>query len=158
MKTTINIRNMKKMTMTMCAALIFVTAGLTQQSEVYTSDVKASLDRLENYTNSLEQAAKFVVPAVSEVAEVSDEMNRLERLAATAEKALKYTAPAVYEENEFYADVVSPEIERLEMLASAIEESLRYEAPEVNEIPEMEPIKTNNTIILLAQETLRGLK
>jgi hypothetical protein len=162
MKPTINIRNMKKLAMTSCAALIFAAAGFTQSStEAYPNDVKASLGRLEMYMNSAEQTAKYVAPAVVDVTDESDAMQKLELLAAATEEALKYSAPAVNEENEAYAaDETSPEIERLEMMAAATEESLRYKAPEVNELPEIEieQIKANYTIILLAQETAREMR
>ena len=160
MKTTININNLKKLTVTACVTLVLATAGHTQPTpEVYTGEVKTSLDRLEKFMNATEQAVKFVAPAVNEVADVSNEMKGLELLAETTEEALKYSAPAVYDENEaFVAAEVSPEMERLEMLAASTEEFLKYKAPEVNELSESDYILTNSTGILLANETGRQMK
>lgn len=130
MKTKVNTNNMKKVAVTMCAALVMTTGSFIQANTGNRANNNlTSLISLESIMTLTEQSIRYIAPAVSESDEISDEMESLELLAGAIEASIRYEAPAAEE-----AEEVTPVLERLEKLAAATEITLKYEAPQVNDV------------------------
>ncbi len=122
MKTKINISNLKKMGITIIAAMV-LTTGTFASSNPANSEEMVSASRLEALMSATEQSIRFVAPAVEESEEVVNAMVELNALAELTEASVKYVAPAAEEE------AVAPEIENLNTLAEMIEANIKYVAP-----------------------------
>jgi hypothetical protein len=129
MKTKINISNLKKMVVTITAALV-LTTGTFASSNPANNEEMVSASRLEALMSATEQSIRFVAPAVEESQDVYYAMEELNSLAETTEASVKYAAPAAEEE------AVAPEIESLNAIAVAIEANIKYVAPSVVETEE----------------------
>ena len=125
MKTKIDISNLKKMVVTIAAAMV-LTTGTFASSTPANNEEMVSASRLEALMNATEQSIRFVAPAVEESQDVFYAMEELNALAETTEASAKYVAPAAEEE------ALAPEIESLNTLAETIEANIKYVAP-VNE-------------------------
>lgn len=125
MKTKINISNLKKMVVTIAAAMVLTTATFATSTPANNEEM-ASASRLEALMTATEQSIRFVAPAVEESQDVSYAMEELNALAETTEASVKYVAPAAEDET------VAPELESLNALAETIEANIKYMAP-VNE-------------------------
>jgi hypothetical protein len=130
MKTKINISNLKKIGITIAAAMM-LTTGTFASSTSARNEEMISASRLEALMNATEQSVRFVAPAVEESQEVYYAIEELNALAETTEASVKYVAPAAEEET------VAPEMESLNALAVNIEANIRYVAPAVEETEEV---------------------
>lgn len=130
MKTKINISNLKKMGITIIAAMV-LTTGTFASSNPANNEEMVSASRLEALMSATEQSIRFVAPAVEESEEVVNAMVELNTLAELTEASVKYFAPAAEEE------AVAPEIENLNTLAEMIEANIKYVAPVVEETEEV---------------------
>ncbi len=130
MKTKINISNLKKMVVTIAAAMV-LTTGTFASSTPANNEEMVSASRLETLMNSTEQSIRFVAPAVEESQDVYYAMEELNALAETTEASVKYVAPAAEEE------ALAPEIESLNAMAVAIEANIKYVAPANEETEEV---------------------
>jgi hypothetical protein len=148
MKTKMTISNLKKLTLTACAALIITTAGFTQPKATGYENTDLTFQvRLEAFMNLTQQSIRYTVPATIETEDVSAEMERLDILASKTEALLKYEAPSADE-----ATISTSVMERLDILAAATEASLLYKAPVTDEISPDENITENATEIMLADQ------
>jgi hypothetical protein len=130
MKTKINISNLKKMVVTIAAAMV-LTTGTFASSTPANNEEMVSASRLETLMNATEQSIRFVAPAVEESQDVFYALEELNTLAETTEASVKYVAPAAEEE------AVAPEIESLNAMAVAIEANIKYVAPANEETEEV---------------------
>ena len=154
MKTKMNISNLKKLAVTICATLLITTGSYTQpNTEGFGKEKMISLASLEVIMSLTEQSIRYAAPAIQETEDVSVEMERLEMLAGMTEASLKYKAPAVDE-----AEEIAPELARLEMLAVATEASLKYKAPAADDFTGTEIGTGNSAEIMLADKTSTKMK
>jgi len=151
MKTKINISNLKKMVVTIAAAMV-LTTGTYASSTPANNEEMVSASRLESLMNATEQSIRFVAPAIEESQDVYFAMEELNALAETTEASVKYVAPAAEEET------VAPEIESLNALAETIEANVRYVAPSVVETEETAIALENLDKLEAATETAIAYK
>ena len=130
MKTKINISNLKKMVVTIAAAMV-LTTGTFASTTPANNEEMVSAKRLEALMTATEQSIRFVAPAVEESQDVFYAMEELNALAETTEASVKYVAPSAEEET------VAPEIESLNALAEIIEANIKYVAPANEESEEV---------------------
>lgn len=130
MKTTINISNLKKMVVTIAAAMV-ITTGTFAGSSLASNEESASAGKLEALMTATEQSIRFVAPKVEESQDVFYAMEELNALAEATEASVKYVAPAAEEES------VAPEFESLNALAETIEANIKYVAPAIEETEEV---------------------
>jgi hypothetical protein len=130
MKTKINTSNLKKMGITIAAAMV-LTTGTFASSTPANNEEMVSANRLEALMSATEQSIRFVAPAVEESQDVFYAMEELNALAETTEASVKYVAPAAEEET------VAAEIESLNALAETLEANIKYVAPAVEESQEV---------------------
>jgi hypothetical protein len=122
MKTSNNISNLKKMVITLSAALVLTaTSFASNNATSCKSEEMNSAARLEALMNSTEQSLKFVAPSTQESVEVYSAFERLNEMAETTAASIVYVAPAVEE--------ASAELESLNVIAASTEASIKYVAP-----------------------------
>ena len=129
MKTKINISNLKKIGMTIAAAMV-LTTGTFASSTPANNEEMVSVNRLDNLMHATEQSIRFVAPAVEESEDVINALAELNKLAELTEASVKYVAPAVEE-------AVTPEMENLNAMAETLEADIKYVAPVVYETEEV---------------------
>jgi hypothetical protein len=129
MKTKINISNLKKMVVTIAAAMV-LTTGTFASSTPANNEEMVSASRLEALMNATEQSIRFVAPAVEESQDVYYALEELNALAEKTEASVKYVAPAAEEE------ALAPEFESLNAMAAEIEANVKYVAPSLVETEE----------------------
>jgi hypothetical protein len=130
MKTRNNISNLKKMVVTIAAAMVLTTGTFASSTPASMEKMIPSV-RLDALMNATEQSIRFVAPAVEESQDVYYAMEELNTLAESVEASVKYVAPAIEDET------VAPEIENLNALAESIESDIKYVAPAVEETAEV---------------------
>jgi hypothetical protein len=128
MKTRINTSNLKKMVVTIAAAMVLATGTFAIPAN---NEEMIPASKLAALMNATEQSIRFVAPAVEESQDVFYAMQELNTLAESVEASVKYVAPSAEEE------IVAPEMENLNALAETIEASIKYVAPAVEETPEV---------------------
>jgi hypothetical protein len=99
MKTTENIRNMKRLAITVCTALVFSTGSFPQPrpDNIITDEIISSA-RLEAMMQKTEQSIRFVAPEVQDryegsTDETAQAMNDLDKVAVMTEESIRYIAP-----------------------------------------------------------------
>jgi hypothetical protein len=147
MKTKINISNLKKMVVTIAAAMV-LTTGTFASSTPANNEEMVSASRLETLMNATEQSIRFVAPAVEESQDVFYALEELNTLAETTEASVKYVAPANEETEE-----VAAAIEGLDRLAAATEATVAFKAPRVDDSIENDTTENQMTNSMLADET-----
>jgi hypothetical protein len=151
MKTKINISNLKKMVVTIAAAMVLTTGTFAGSTPAHNEEM-VSASMLEALMNATEQSVRFVAPAVEESQDVYYAIEELNALAETTEASVKYVAPAAEEET------VAPEIESLNALAVTIEVNIKYAAPAVEETEEVAAAFEELDSLAAATETAVAFK
>jgi hypothetical protein len=145
MKTTMHIRNLKKLAVALCAALVIPAGGFTQATEDDdANDVLVARVNLEHYMYAAAQAVKYVAPDARTV-EIENAYANLEMLVVLTEETAKYKAPAAEDE-------VACELENLDALAELIENSVHYKAPAVADIENATTEKLNLELLTASIE------
>jgi hypothetical protein len=130
MKTKTNISNLKKMVVTISAAMVLTTGNFAASIPANNEEMVAA-NNLEVMMNATEQSIRFIAPAVEESQDVFNALEELNTLAENTEASVKYVAPAAEEET------VAPELESLNALAETIEANIKYVAPANEETEEV---------------------
>jgi hypothetical protein len=120
------------------AALILLAGVLPVQAGTRNTETDAGIAaasfRLDGLTLAIENAIRFVAPAVSteeemKVIEVEAAEFRMDELNNSIEKEIRFSAPAVDVKAEADEHEINQAVERLDKLNDVIEGSLRYQAP-----------------------------